>query len=222
MIKIVTMEREYGSGASPIAQKVAEKLGYTLYDQVLTDKIARLLQCDRRHVEQQEERRDSLRYRLLKSFLRGSFEGSMNTPHMQIADAEGIRRATEQLVRKAASEGSAVIVGRGAAYYLHDQPECFHVFVYAPFEEKVRRLQAEGKSESEAIDLVENVDRERTAFIKEHFDIDWPERSYFHLMVNSNLGEDCAAGLIVNGLRAFDQSCGPRSGLTKPAGDSVI
>ena len=61
---------------------------------------------------------------------------------MKMADAESIRTVSEQVVRKAANEGNAVIVGRGSAYYLQDQPDAFHVFIYAPFEEKVRRLKA--------------------------------------------------------------------------------
>lgn len=206
MIKVLTIEREYGSGASPIAQKIAERLGWKLWDQVLTDDIARYMQCDRRHVEQQEERRDPLHYRLLKSFLRGSFEGSLNTPQLRIADAEGIRKVTERMVHKAAEEGNAVIVGRGSAYYLHARTDALHVFLYAPFEEKVRRLQREGKSESEAADLVENVDRERTAFIKEHFGIEWPSRQFFHLMVNSMIGEHQAAEIVIGGLRVLEQA----------------
>ena len=146
MMKVLTIEREYGSGAAAIAQKVAARLGWKLWDQLLTDEICRRLECDRRHVEQQEERRDPLHYRFFKAFLRGSFEGSLNTPRMKIADAEGIRQMTEQLVRGAAAEGNAVIVGRGSAYYLRDSPDAFHVFIYAPFEEKVRRLQLQEKS----------------------------------------------------------------------------
>ena len=76
MIKVLTIEREYGSGAAEIAQKVAERLGWKLWDQLLTDEIARHLECDSRHVEQHEERRDPLYYRLFKAFLRGSYEGS--------------------------------------------------------------------------------------------------------------------------------------------------
>ena len=203
MIKVLTIEREYGSGANVIAQHVAERLGWKLWDQALTDEVARYLECDRRQVERREERRDPFHYRLLKSFLHGSFEGSMNTPEIKIADAEGIRRVTERLVRKAAAEGSAVIVGRGAAHYLHDEPDAFHVFIYAPFEEKVRRVESEGKSESEAMNLVENVDRDRTAFIKQHFAIDWPCRPFFHLMVNSTVGVDAAVETIVNGMAAM-------------------
>jgi cytidylate kinase len=151
-------------------------------------------------VEQQEERRDPLHYRLLMSFMRGSFEGSLNAPKMKMADAEGIRKVTEQLVRRAAAEGNAVIVGRGAAYYLHDCENAFHTFIFAPFDDKVRRLQGEGKSQAEAIELVENVDSDRTVFIKEHFGIDWPARQFFHLMVNSTIGEDMVVDIVLGGL----------------------
>jgi cytidylate kinase len=200
MIKVLTIEREYGSGAAAIARRLADELGWKLWDQNLTDEVARHLECDRRHVEQQEERRDPLHYRLLKSFMRGSFEGSLNAPKMKMADAEGIRKVTEQLVRRAAAEGNAVIVGRGAAYYLHECENAFHTFIFAPFDDKVRRLQGEGKSQAEAIELVENVDSDRTVFIKEHFGIDWPARQFFHLMVNSTIGEDMVVDIVLGGL----------------------
>jgi cytidylate kinase len=206
MINVLTIEREYGSGAATIAQKLAARLGWKLWDQLLTDEVARLLECHRRHVEQQEERRDPLHYRMFKAFLRGSFEGSLNAPRMRMADAEGIRRATEKLVRAAAAEGRAVIVGRGSAYYLHDCPDALHVFIYAPFEEKVRRLQSEGKTQAEAIELAETVDRDRSAFIKEHFDLEWPARQFFHLMINSTIGEETVVQTIVNSLAAVQES----------------
>jgi cytidylate kinase len=202
MIKVLTIEREYGSGAAAIARTVAARLGWKLWDQVLTDEICRRMDCDRRHVEQHEERRDPLHYRLFKAFLRGSFEGSLNEPRLRIADAESIRHVTESLVRAAAADGQAVIVGRGSAYYLHDRPDAFHVFLYAPADEKVRRLQREGRTQADAVDLAESVDRERSAFIKQHFGIDWPTRQFFHLMINSTIGEEAAVQTIVNGVAA--------------------
>jgi cytidylate kinase len=200
VIKILTIEREYGSGAAGIAKKTADRLGWKLWDQLLTDEIARYLECDRRHVAEKEERRDPLYYRLLKAFLRGSHEGSQAAPRMKIADAEGIRHASQKVVSRAAEEGNAVIVGRGSAYYLHERRDAFHVFVYAPFEEKVARLEQEGKSHAEAMDLAQTVDSDRAVFIKQHFGVDWPARAYFHLMVNSTLGEDAAVGMILHGM----------------------
>jgi cytidylate kinase len=206
MINVLTIEREYGSGAAAIAKKVAARLGWTLWDQLLTDEICRRMECDRRHVERHEERRDPLHYRLFKAFLRGSFEGSLNEPRMKVADAESIRHLTEELVRAAAAEGHAVIVGRGSAYYLRDRPDAFHVFIYAPFEEKVRRLQLEERTQAEAVDLAETVDRERSAFIKQHFGVEWPARHFFHLMINSTIGEEAAVQTIVNGVAAVQES----------------
>lgn len=197
MIKVLTIEREYGSGANVIAEKLAKQLGWKLWDQLFTTEIARHMECDKRHVEQQEERRDPLYYRLMKSFMRGSFEGSLNAPKLKIADAEGIRAVSERLVRKAAAEGNCVLVGRGAAYYLHDSPDVFNIFIYAPFQERVRRLQETGHGEKEAIELAETVDTERAAFIKQVFELDWPQRHYFHLMINSEMGDECVVQTII-------------------------
>ena len=121
---------------------------------------------------------------------------------MKIVDAECIREVAERVVRAAAKEGNSVIVGRGSAYYLRDRPDAFHVFVYAPFEEKVNRLQATGKTETEAVELAETVDRDRAAFIKQYFDIDWPTRQFFHLMINSTIGDEAVVQMILNGLAA--------------------
>ena len=203
MINVLTIEREYGSGANDIAEKLSESLGWKLWDQLLTTEIARQLECPKMHVEQHEERRDPLYYRLLKSFLRGSFEGSLNAPNLKLADTDGIRAATEKIVTRAAKEGNCVIVGRGSAYYLHDSPEAFHVFVYAPFQEKVRRLQATGKSEQEATQLAETVDLDRAAFIKKYFGVDWPPREYFHLMINSTIGEEGVVRTVLDGMQAY-------------------
>ena len=206
MIKVLTIEREYGSGANDIARKISERLGWKLWDQLLTTEIARHLECPKLHVEEHEERRDPLYYRLFKAFLRGSFEGSLNAPRLKLADAEGIRKVTEQLVKRAAEEGNCVIVGRGSAYYLHDRPDVFHVFVYAPFEEKVRRLEQRGITEQEAIQQAETVDQDRAAFIKQHFDLEWPQRQFFHLMINSTIGDEPVVQTILDAMKWFQST----------------
>jgi cytidylate kinase len=206
MTRVLTIEREYGSGANEIAEEVSTRLGWKLWDQQLTTEIARRLECDQHHVEQQEERCDPLHYRLFKSFLRGSFEGSLNASRLKLADAAGIRRVTEALVREVAREGNCVIVGRGSGYYLHDMREAFHVFVYAPFGEKVRRLKERGKSEKEAMELAQTVDQDRAAFIKECFGIQWPSREYFQLMINSSVGDKPAVDVILDAMKVCDKS----------------
>jgi len=205
MIRVVTIEREYGSGGADIAKKLAERLGWKLWDHLLTDEIARLMECDCRAVEEHEERRDSLRYRLFKAFMRGSFEGSLNAPRLKMVDADCIREVTERVVTAAAKTGNSVIVGRGSGYYLRDRPDVFHVFIYAPFEQKVRRLQETGKSEERAAELAESVDRDRAAYIKQYFGVEWPPRYLYHLMINSTLGDEVVVETILNSIAVFEK-----------------
>ena len=202
MIRVITIDREYGSGGAEIAKRVAGCLGWKLWDQLLTNEIARLMECDCRVVEEHEEKRDPLFYRLSKAFMRGSHEGSLNAPRLKMADTDCIREVAERVVKGVAQGGDAVIVGRGSAYYLQNRSDAFHVFVYAPFAAKVRRLQAGGKSESDALQLAETVDRDRAAFIKQYFGVEWPDRHRFDLMINSMIGEETAADTILNSMKS--------------------
>ncbi len=197
-IRVITLEREYGSGGGVIAGKVASRLGWKLWDQLLTTEIARRLDCDCRAVEEHEERKDPAYYRLFRAFMRGSFEGSLNAPRLKMVDTECVRDVVQKLLPEIAEAGSCVIVGRGSAYYLGTRPDAFHVFIYAPFQERVRRLHAEGKDEQEAIELAETVDRDRADFIKRYFNVDWPGRHRFHLMVNSGMGDEMAVEIILD------------------------
>jgi cytidylate kinase len=163
------------------------------------------MDCDSRAVEEREERKDPLHYRLFRAFLRGSFEGTQNTARLRMVDADCIRQFAERVVTAAAKTGNSVIVGRGSAYYLKDRPDAFHVFVYAPLEAKVQRLMAAGKSQEEAIELAETVDLDRAAYIKQYFDIEWPARHYFHLMINSTMGDDKVVQTILDSVALFDK-----------------
>ena len=202
-IRVITFEREYGSGGGVIAAKVASRLGWKLWDQSLTEEIARRLDCDCRAVEEHEERQDPVYYRLLKAFMRGSYEGSLNAPRLKMVDTECVREVVQKLLPEIADAGKCVIVGRGSAYYLGSRTDAFHVFVYAPFQERVRRLQATGKSEKEAIELAETVDRDRADFIKQYFDVEWPGRHRFHLMVNSGMGDEVAVEIILDAVARY-------------------
>jgi cytidylate kinase len=190
MIKIITFEREYGCGGAQIASKTAGRLGWKLWDQLLTCEIARLSECQESQVQEKEERVDPLYYRLFKSVLRGSFEGSLNVHRLKVLDADSIIRITEQIIQKAAAEGECVIVGRGAQHFLRDRSDTLRIFLYAPREAKVRRLVAEGMKQKEAEELVDQVDVERAAFIEKYFHREWPSRVIYHAMLNTAIGED--------------------------------
>ena len=198
MITTVTIEREYGSGGGEIAQLVSNHLGWKLWDQLLTEEIARLAECPNSVVQPREERTDPLYYRLFKSFLRGSYEGSLNAYKLKLVDSESILKITERVVLHAAKKGNSVIVGRGSQQFLRNRPDTLRVFLYAPREEKLRRLISRGKSRKDAEKLVDTVDRERTDFLKKYFRVEWPDRAVYHTMINTAIGEQAVLETILD------------------------
>jgi Cytidylate kinase-like family len=203
-IKMVTIEREYGSGGGEIAQLLATQLGWKLWDQLLTEEIARLAKCPKAVVEVREERTDPLYYRLLKSFMRGSYEGSLNAPKLQLVDSESILKITQRVVLHAAETGNCVIVGRGSQHFLRDRTDTLRVFLYAPREDKVRRLLSRGKNETEAEELADTVDRERADFIAKYFGVEWPNRPVYHTMINTSIGDETVVHMILDFMKTID------------------
>ena len=206
MIRIITIDREFGSGGNVIAAAVAERLGWRLWDQLLTDEIARRLDCDSESVAEVEERPDPAYYRMLKAFMRGSFEGNLNAPWLRPIDTDCVRKLAMEIQLEAADAGNCVIVGRGSASYLASRRDAFHVFVYAHYRDKVRRLTMLGKSGEEAATLVETVDRDRAAFVKRYFELEWPGIHRYHLMVNSNVGDGVATELILHAMTRYAEA----------------
>jgi cytidylate kinase len=204
MIKLVTIEREYGSGGGEIAQLLSTQLGWKLWDQLLTEEIARLANCPKAVVEVREERTDPLYYRLFKSFLRGSYEGSLNAHKLNVVDSESILKITERVVQHAAKSGNSVIVGRGSQHFLRTRSDTLRVFLYAPREDKIRRLLARGKSQNEAQQLVDTVDRERADFIQKYFHVEWPDRAIYHTMINTAIGDQPVVQMILDLIKVVD------------------
>jgi cytidylate kinase len=205
MIRIITIEREYGCGGSVIAEKLAARLGWELLDRSLTDEIARIAQVTRATVEQREGHLDPLFYRLGKVFWRGSYERSLPVDEHEAFDADSMVAIVQQVVEQAAATGNCVIVGRGSPYFLRDRADTLRVFLFAPREFKFRRVLTRTKNEAEANELLDSIDRDRKHFLKHYFGVEWPHRPLYHAMLNTALGNDLVLGTILNLMDALNK-----------------
>lgn len=203
MFRLITIEREYGCGGGVIATELAHHLGWKLWDQLLTEEIARLAQVDPSAVMRCDERMDSRLHRLSKAFWRGSYERS-SALGSQIFDTDRMMAMMQDIMNRIAHEGKAVIVGRGAPYFLRERSDAFHVFLYAPRSEKIRRMVAEGHPDRDAGELVDSVDRERKAYVKHYFDADWPTRSLYHIMLNTAVGNEAVMHTILSTMNRIE------------------
>jgi cytidylate kinase len=206
MFRIITLEREFGSGGGGIACQLARRLGWKLWDQQLTAEIAKRAQVGEEAVAMCDERVDSRLYRMAKAFWRGSYERSIPLADSHAFDTDRVMAMMGEICSGIAAEGNAVIVGRGSPFFLREREDTYRVFTYAPRDEKIRRLLELGKSRVEAEDLVDEVDKERVAYIKHYFNAEWPTRSLYHMMVNTEVGDEKVIAMILHGMKMLEES----------------
>ncbi len=198
-IRAITIEREFGCGGSEIAAKLAELLGWKLWDRELTQEIARLTKSTPQAVEKREWKNDPAVYRVFKSFLRGAFEGVLPpTDRLELLDARRIAAVSEHAVNHAFSGGPSVIVGRGSQYFLRNRKDVFRAFLYASRDYKIHRLVRRGTSERDAIEQVDTTDRDRAAFLKRYLKLNWPEFRLYNAMFNTEMGESNVADMLIH------------------------
>ncbi len=205
MIRAITIEREFGCGASEIASLVASHLGWNLWDERLTQEIARLTDSTPEAVERREWRRDSVVYRVFRDFLRGAFEGGLPpTGRLRLLDARRIAAVSETAVKTAFSSGPSVIVGRGAQYYLRNREDVFHVFLYASRDHKIRKLISKGANERKAIQQIDTTDLARAQFVRKYLGLKWPEPCLHQVMFNTEMGESRVAAMLIECVEQFE------------------
>jgi cytidylate kinase len=204
MIRTIAIEREYGGGGAAIAKKLAARLGWKLWDEALTEEIARRARVDKSVVRKLDERVDPPFYRLARTFLRGSFERSLPVQEIENFDCDSMVQMLRGVIEEAAKTGNCVIVGRGAPYFLRDRPDTLRLFIYAPWHEKVRRIRALGKSHGEAEDLLLSIDHERSTFVKRYFGKKWPDMTQYEMMINSTMGDDSVLEIILGAVTVMN------------------
>ncbi len=197
LMRAITIEREFGCGGSEIAAKLAELLGWKLWDHELTQEIARLTKSTPQAVEKREWKNDPAVYRVFKSFLRGAFEGALPpTDRLELLDARRIATVSELAINQALSGGPCVIVGRGSQYFLRNRKDVFRAFLYASRTFKIHRLITAGTPQEKAITEVDTIDRDRSAFVKKYLKLNWPEHHLYDAMFNTEKGDSYVAEML--------------------------
>jgi cytidylate kinase len=216
VFRIITVEREYGAGGSLVAAELARRRGWQLLDQQLTCEIAKIAAVEESAVACREEKCDPLLHRLAKVFWRGSYERSLPIGDDKIFDADELFELAHRVIEKKAQEGNCVIVGRGAPYILRARTDTFHVFVYGSREKKIQRLVRLKMKEKDAIEMVDTIDKERSAFVRKYFAAEWPCRRLYHLMLNSDGGLEHVTNMVMATMESLE-----RSGKMEPPGQNV-
>jgi cytidylate kinase len=200
MIRVITIEREYGSRGAEFAHHLADRLGWRLIDQCLIDEIAEKAGITKKLAQRCDERLDPWYYRFGKTFWHGSLERLPALPETNVFDSENMVQFVKEYMGDLAKQGNCVIVGRGAAAILARAPGAFHIFVYASQWRKIKWFEEQFPEHAkEAEQELQATDRRRAAYIRRYFQQDWTDRRLYHLMINSCMGFDAMVKTAIDG-----------------------
>ena len=196
---IVTISRQYGSGGSEVAERVAAGLGWHLYDNAVVAEVAARLGISAAEVSAREERMPSLAERLASAISLSAPEMMPTVGAAALAPTEErLVEVTGRVMQEAVQAGPAVIVGRGAQCLLATRSDALHVFCYAPIEALAAYAVTNlGVGADEARKRVIEVNAQREEYVKRHWKREWRDLSNYHVCVNTAwLGLDGAAELV--------------------------
>lgn len=190
-VRVITIEREYGSRGGEFAHDLAARLGWKLLDSQLVCAAAKAAGVTPELAAKYDERLDPWYYRYGKVFWHDSAYPMTGLSDDQVLDSDRMQALIRKEIENAAVEGGCVIVGRGAACALACHPGCFHIFVYATSKAK-REWFARSfpKQEEEADQMLAATDKRRAAVIRKVYQQEWCTRSLYHMLLNSAMGFD--------------------------------
>jgi len=199
--RVLTVNREFGSGGGRIAQKIAEWLGWKLLDRDIIDAIAYAAHVDPKIVQRYDEHVQSWLRRLNQQAMRGAaLAAGIELADHAVFDADEMVKISQKIIEQAWTEGNAVIVGRGAQCVLQQKTDAFHVFVYAPCKERIARLKERLEPGANTEQRIHTVDGERAKYLQQYYGKSWLNLHLYDLMIRTREDESETARTILQAM----------------------
>jgi cytidylate kinase len=161
----ITFSRKTGTNGTEIAQRVADQLGYKIYDTEAIENTAREMGF-LEDIREVDEKVPSLFQRFFSQ-----------KPEVHLDRLNSV-------IYELASKGNAVFLGRGSHILLRTFECALHVRVTASIEHRIQNLLKRGLSRDGAMKTIHKSDHERGAFIRLFFGVDWDNPELYDLVVN--------------------------------------
>lgn len=186
MNTVITIGRQFGSGGREIGEKLAARFGIQCYDKELLTRAAKESGfCEEMLTNHDERPTNSFLYNLVMDTY--SF-GYNTSAFVDMPISQKVFLAQFDTIKKIASEGPCVIVGRCADYALSDFKNSIHLFIYADEEAKVNRISKKyNVSEAKAKDMIIKKDKQRQSYYNYYSSKRWGFSDSYDLSVNSSI-----------------------------------
>jgi cytidylate kinase len=208
MDTVITIGRQFGSGGREIGELIAKHYNIKCYDKELLARVARESGFCEEMIENHDERpTNSFMYNLVMDTY--SF-GYNSSSFVDMPISHKVFLAQFDTIKKIASEGPCVIVGRCADYALSDFPNVVNVFIQADEVAKIKRIRerfADISTDDKARDMMYKKDKQRQSYYNYYSSKKWGRADSYDLTVNSTkLGIEGTANFIMQFVDDYEKT----------------
>lgn len=210
MNTVITIGRQFGSAGREIGEKVAGYFNIPYYDKELLSRAAKESGFCEEMLENHDERPTSS---FLYNLVMDTYSFGYNASHfVDMPISHKVFLAQFDTIKKIASEGPCVIVGRCADYALNEMKNCVHIFIYADEQTKVERIMKEyDVNAAKAKDMCIKKDKQRQSYYNYYSSKKWGRADSYDLCINSSiLGVDGTVKLLTQYIEDFETKSGKK------------
>lgn len=151
---VVTISRQFASLGRSIAQKLSEELEIEFYDRDIVEETSKRMGQQISVISNEEEYSDH-------KFFRRMYPLGMGVANMQ----DEIFEVQKNQIQDLAAKESCIIVGRCGNEVLKDQTNSLHVYIYAPYEDRLNNcVEVLGMKKKVAVRMLKDIDKAREAY----------------------------------------------------------
>ncbi|MGN0426465.1 MAG: AAA family ATPase [Agathobacter sp.] len=148
---VITISRQFGSMGRSIAHRLSDELEIEFLDRDIVEETAKRMGLPVSVISDEEESTKN-------HFLRRAYPLGIGVPSLK----DDIFEVQKNIIRDVASKGSCIIVGRCADYILSDYPNLFSIYIYAPYDKRIKNCTNYlGMDEKTAKRMIRDVDTAR-------------------------------------------------------------
>jgi len=182
---VITIARGYGSGGRTIGKMLAVQLGVKYYDR----ELLRLASDDSGINEALFAKADEkVKNTLLFSTAKKVYTGEIIPPDQEdFVSNDNLFNYQAKIITELAEQESCVIIGRCADFVLKDRKDVIRIFVHAPLESCIKRLEGMySVSTKELEKKIKSIDKNRAMYYKYYTGKEWNSAENYDLCINTN------------------------------------
>ena len=185
---VIVVSRSFASGGRELGRLLARRLGYHYVDKSLFQKVAQDLHVSEGTLESFEQGREYRVSNLFSNLFSKNYIQRIVGHDKTVVEETEYQESLRKLILGVAKEDGAVIIGRGAHYFLRDRKNCFRFRLVAPIEWRKRyAVEKLGLAQSQAKKELDRRDKNQAWFHRLICGEGYDDPLLFNLILNMGL-----------------------------------